>query len=172
MLPADLLERRKTHFTLWRPNANTTPPKLVIGTFQAGNPNVVANRVELALVNDASTPGLWTLAVQDTRLVEGIYHYWFRVDNTHPSRPLGSTVLVSDPFATTVDWRVLSEIPAGFNAFDDPQPASVIRLANGILSAVDPAGEVGTFPNDPSPDTLPANNRMVIYELPTTWTRV
>ena len=23
MLPADLLDRRKTHFTLWRPNGNT-----------------------------------------------------------------------------------------------------------------------------------------------------
>ena len=67
---------------------------------------------------------------------------------------------------------MLSEIPAGFSTFDDPQPASVIRLANGTLSAVDPAGETGAFPNDPAPDTLLANNRMVIYELPTAWTRV
>jgi hypothetical protein len=66
---------------------------------------------------------------------------------------------------------VLSEIPAEFNAFEDPQPASVIRLANGTLSAVDPAGEIATFRNDPPPDSLPANNRMVIYELPAAWTR-
>ena len=153
MLPADLLDRRKTHFTLWRPNGNTNAPKLVIGAFQAGNPNVVANRVELSLVTSANKRGLWTLGAQDTGLADGIYHYWYRVDNTHPGRPAGSTVLVTDPFAATVDWRVLSEIPAGFNAFDDPQPASVIRLANGTLSAVDPAGEVGTFSNDPAPDT-------------------
>ncbi len=172
MLPADLLDRRKTHFILWRPNGTTNAPKLVIGTFQVGNPNVVANRVEFSLFTSANTPGLWTLGARDTGLADGIYHYWYRVDNTHPGRPAGNTVLVTDPFATTVDWRVLSEIPAGFNAFDDPQPASVIRLANETLSAVDPTGEVGTFPNDPSPDTLPANNRMVIYELPTTWTRV
>ena len=172
MLAADLLDRRKTHFTLWRPNGNTNAPKLVIGTFQAGNPNVVANRVELSLVTSANTPGLWTLGAGDTGLDDGIYHYWYRVDNTHPGRPAGSTVLVTDPFATTVDWRVWSEIPAGFDEFDDPQPASVIRLVNGTLSAVDPAGEVGTFSNDPAPDTLPSNNRMVIYELPTAWTRV
>ena len=138
----------------------------------AGNPNVVANRAELPLVTSANTPGLWTLGARDTGLPDGIYHYWYRVDNTHPDRPAGSAVLVTDPFATTVDWRVLSEIPVGFNAFDDPQPASVIRLANGVLSTVDPEGEVIAFRNDPAPDTLPANNRLVIYELPTAWTQV
>ena len=112
MLPADLLGRRETHFTLWRPNENTNAPKLVIGTFQAGNPNIVANRTEFSLVNLADTPGLWTLSARDTGLADGIYHYWYRVDNTHPGRPAGSTVLVTDPFASTVDWRVLSEIPA------------------------------------------------------------
>ncbi len=172
MLPADLLDRRKTHFTLWRPNGNTNAPKLVIGTFQAGNPNIVANRTELSLATSADTPGLWTLAARSTGLADGIYHYWFRLDNTHPDRPAASTVLVTDPFATTVDWRVVSEIPTGFNAFDDPQPPAVIRLAHGTLSAVDPAGEVAAFPHDPSPDTLPVNNRLVIYELPTAWTRV
>jgi len=172
MLPADLLDRRKTHFTLWRPNGNTNAPKLVIGTFLAGNPNVVTNRVEVPLASSASTPGLWTLAARDTALADGIYHYWFRVDNTHPQRPAGSTVLVTDPFATTVDWRVLSEIPPGFNTFDDPQPASVIRLVSGILSPVDPGGETAVFSKDAAPDTLPVNNRMVIYELPTAWTRV
>ena len=80
MLPADLLDRRKTHFTLWRPNGNTNAPKLVIGAFQAGNPNVVANRVELSLVTSANTRGLWTLGAQDTGLADGIYHYWYRVD--------------------------------------------------------------------------------------------
>jgi hypothetical protein len=58
MLAADLLERRKMQFTLWRPNGNQNAPKLVIGTFQAGNPNVVANRLELPLATSAATPGL------------------------------------------------------------------------------------------------------------------
>jgi hypothetical protein len=57
MLAADLLERRKMQFTLWRPNGNQNAPKLVIGTFQAGNPNVVANRLELPLATSAATAG-------------------------------------------------------------------------------------------------------------------
>src|SRR5205807_9415628 len=138
-------DRRKTHFTLWRPNGNANPPKLVIGIFQAGNPNVVTNQVELPLTTSTQTPGLWTLDANQTGLADGIYHYWFRIENTHPERPAGKMVLVTDPFATTVDWRVLSEIPAGFNAFDDPQPASVIRLAAGNLSPVDPGRETGAF---------------------------
>src|SRR4051812_42152484 len=122
MLAADLLDRRKTHFTLWRPNANTNAPILVIGTFQASNPNVVTNQLEFPLTTSASTAGLWSLGALETGLADGIYHYWYRVENTHPKRPPGSGVLVTDPFATTVDWRVLSDIPAGFDAFNDPQP--------------------------------------------------
>src|SRR5712691_9745354 len=102
MLLADLLERRKTHFTFWRTNGNTNPPKLVIGTFQAGNPNTVATDPEIPLVASDKLPGLFTLATGDTGLRDGIYHYWFRVDNTHPDRPAGKTLLVTDPFATTV----------------------------------------------------------------------
>src|SRR5437764_767647 len=131
MLTADLLDRRKTQFTLWRPNGNTNSPKLVIGTFQAGNPNAVVGRSEFDLATSASAPGLWSIGAKATGLPDGIYHYWFRVENTHPDRPANSEILVTDPFAATVDWRVVSEIPAGFNPFDDPQPASVIRLANG-----------------------------------------
>src|SRR5689334_7690535 len=99
MQPADLLDRRKTHFTLWRPNGNANPPKLVIGTFQSGNPNIVANQVELPLTTSVNTPGLWTLAATGTSLADGIYHYWYRIENTHPERPPGKTVLVTDPFA-------------------------------------------------------------------------
>ena len=57
MLAADLLERRKTQFTLWRPNGNQNAPKLVIGIFQAGNPNVVANRLGFCQL---SCPGIGT----------------------------------------------------------------------------------------------------------------
>jgi pullulanase len=172
MPQADLLERRRTHFTLWRTNQNQNPPQLVIGTFQAGNPNTVATIPDIPLISSAAQPGLFTLAAAATGLADGVYHYWFRVDNSHPERPAGNTILVTDPFATTVDWRVLSSIPAGFDAFNDPQPPAVIRLTNGVLSAVDPGGETAAFHNDSSPATLPANNHLVIYELPTAWTRV
>ncbi|MDQ6705198.1 MAG: alpha-amylase family glycosyl hydrolase, partial [Acidobacteriota bacterium] len=171
MLPADFLERRKTHFTFWRTNGNPNPPQLVIGTFQPGNPNTVATVPDIPLITSEKLPGLFTLATGDTGLRDGIYHYWFRVDNTHPDRPGGKTLLVTDPFATTVDWRVLStDLPAGFNPSNDQQPAAVIRLTGGLLSPVDPGGENISFSQDPAPDSLPANNRLVIYELPTAWT--
>src|SRR5215471_710118 len=35
---ADILERKKTHFVVWRPKPGAAPPVLVIGQFQFGNP--------------------------------------------------------------------------------------------------------------------------------------
>jgi 1,4-alpha-glucan branching enzyme len=171
MLPSDLLERRQTHFTLWRPQLGGEAPVLVIGRFVAGNPNVLAEGTEIPLLAAAEAPGLWMIAAADTGLADGIYHYWFRVENTNPGRPAVS-ILCADPLATAVDWRLLSPpLPAGFHDDTDRQPASVIRLGNGGLSAVDPGGESASFLGDPGPDTLPANNHLVIYELPTAWTR-
>jgi len=144
---------------------------LVIGRFVAGNPNFLADGTEIPLLATADAPGLWMIAARETGLADGIYHYWFRVENTNPGRPAVS-ILCTDPLATTVDWRLLSPpLPAGFHDDTDRQPASVIRLQNGELSAVDPGGESASFPDDPGPDTLPANHHLVIYELPTAWTR-
>lgn len=172
MLPSDLLLRRQTHFALWRPHLGGNAPVLVIGRFAAGNPNFLADGTEIPLSADAGVPGLWTIAAADTGLADGIYHYWFRVENTNPSRPAAAPILCADPFATTVDWRLLSPpLPEGFNDDTDRQPASVIRLLNGQLSAVDPGGESASFSDDPPQNTLPANNHLVIYELPTAWTR-
>src|SRR6266567_1651033 len=105
MLPSDLLLRRETHFTFWRPNLDDTPPVLVIGTFAAGNPNSLANQKQIPLskvVPDA--PGLWTLSAAQSGLADGIYHYWFQVGNTNPGDPAAALILCTDPFATTVDW--------------------------------------------------------------------
>ena len=173
MLPSDLLTRRNTSFLLWLPNLTIKAPILVIGKFSAGNPNTLANRQDLPLsAVGPNAPGLWALTAQQSGLADGIYHYWFKVDNTNRGEPAGSSILCTDPFATTVDWNLLApDLPAGFNADTDDQPSAVIRLQNGKLSAVDPAGESASFPNEVSPDTLPANNRLVIYELPSAWTR-
>ena len=172
MVPADLLRRRETHFTLWRPQAGGKPPVLAIGTFAAGNPNTLANRREFPLsMNDPTAPGLWMIPAAALGLPDGIYHYWFQVENTNPDDPAGTPIFCTDPLATTVDWRLLSPaLPPGFHDETDSQPASVIRLQGGVLTAVDPGGESASFPNDPRPDTLPTNNQLVIYELPTAWT--
>jgi len=144
---------------------------LVIGTFKAGNANTLANRKEIRLTQDGARPGLWTGAADDCGLADGIYHYWYRVEDTRPGRPAGQPILCTDPFSTTVDWRLLSpDLPEGFDKDTDRQPASVIQLRNGRLSAVDPLGETASFPSEPRQDRLPTNNHLVIYELPTTWT--
>ncbi len=171
MLTSDLLQRRETHFALWRPSGVGNPPVLVIGIFEAGNPNTLANRREIQLTPLATSPGLWVIAAADCGLADGIYHYWYRVENTEPGRPAGQPIFCTDPFATTVDWRLLSpDLPAGFDKDTDRQPASVIQLHNGRLSAADPLGETASFSRDPRQDTLPPNNHLVIYELPTAWT--
>jgi pullulanase len=170
MLASDLLQRRETAFTFWIPNLRQRPV-LVIGNFAAGNPNTLANRKDIRLVQDSSHPGLWAVTATETGLSDGIYHYWLQVENSNPGEPVSAPILCTDPFATTVDWRLLSPpLPDGFDNDTDRQPASVIRLRNGRLSAVDPGGEAALFPADVSPDTLPANNRLVIYELPSAWT--
>jgi len=172
MLSSDLLQRRETQFTLWRPGPGVQPPVLVIGTFAAGNPNTLVGRQDIPLSQAGpGAPGLWILSVAQSGLADGVYHYWFQIENTNPADPATAPILCTDPFATTVDWRLLSpSLPAGFNNETDRQPASVIRLLNGRLSAVDPDGGSAAFPADPAPDTLPANNHLVIYELPTAWT--
>lgn len=172
MLPSDLLLRRETQFTFWRPSVGGKAPVLVIGTFAAGNPNTLANSRNIPLVAAGpNAPGLWTVPAAASGLPDGIYHYWFQVENTNPGDPAAAAILCTDPFATTVDWQLVSpSLPAGFNNDTDRQPASVIQLQNGRLSAVDPLGESTSFPNDPTPDTLPANNHLVIYELPSAWT--
>ena len=85
-------------------------PVLVIGTFAAGNPNTLANRRDIRLVQDPSHRGLWAMTASDTRLPDGIYHYWFQVENSNPSEPALAPILCTDPFATTVDWRLPSLI--------------------------------------------------------------
>ncbi len=169
LLAADFLELRTTNFALWRPDGGGDTPVLVIGVFAAGNPNSLSSRRDIPL-QPSGKPDLWTIAAADCGLADGIYHYWFSVASTEPGDPAGQPIQCTDPFSTSVDWRLLSpDLLAGFDAETDLQPASVIRWQNGLLSAADPLGEAPSFPNDPTPDTLPANNQLVIYELPTTW---
>jgi hypothetical protein len=134
-------------------------PVLVIGTSAAGNPNTLANRRDIRLVQDPNLLGLWDATVPDTGLPDGIYHHWFQVENSNPSEPASAHIFCTDPFATTVNWRLLSPpLRDGFNNDTDRQPASVIRLLNGRLLAIDPGGETSSFQADVRPDTLPSNN--------------
>src|SRR6478736_3671730 len=58
----DLLQRKRTHFMLWRPRCANPPPALIIGTLLAGNPPSfqLLNRFDLA-PSTVSTD-LWEVA--------------------------------------------------------------------------------------------------------------
>src|SRR5207248_2291814 len=71
----------------------------------------------------------------------------------------------TDPLAFAVDWRLFPP-----DTQDNTQPAAIIGFANGQLIPCDADGQAGSFEDEPTLDTLPPNNQLVIYELPTAWT--
>jgi pullulanase len=169
MVP-DLLHRKTTHFVLWRPRVTDPPPQLVIGQFQSGNPPTLAEERRIALRPSPGTPDLWEIAAGDCQLVDGtVYHYWFEVQDSNPYKSSHPRILCSDPAALTVDWRL--KAPSAGPGFGeaDRDPAGVVRFASGRIEACDPGGEVPDWTGDPRLDALPPNNRLVIYELPTSW---
>src|SRR5258705_5013878 len=55
---------------------------------------------------------------------------------------------------------------------DDGGPAAVGKWRDSELVPCDRGGDDPDWRNDPRLDGLPANNRLVIYELPTRWSRI
>ncbi len=170
-MPSDLLRRRATHFVLWRPAITAPPPRLVIGKLQPGNPPDFDERLRCDLQAAPEHPELWQIAAADCQLEDGIYHYWFEVNDSNPYHGQPRRLLCTDPTACTVDWRLLAPAVPGLGE-DDRDPAAVVALHNGRLQPCDPGGESVDWNGDPSLDTLPTNNQLVIYELPTAWSRL
>ncbi len=165
-ITANILERKSTHFVLWRPSAITTPPTLLIGQLRPGNPPTFIGAKQFPLTPTAGVQGLWEIAATDCQLQQGqVYHYWFEVEDTSSGLQPLPRVRCTDPLAFAVDWRLFPP-----DTTDNRQPAAIIKFENGRLTPCDAGGEVGSFDNEPRLDTLPANNRLVIYELPTAWT--
>jgi pullulanase len=170
-MPFDLLLRKSTHFVLWSPRVVAIAPVLVIGQFQQGNPPTLIAVNRFAMTPAARATGLWEIAAAACQLVDGtVYHYWFEVQSTNPDRP-GGAILCTDPTAWTVDWRLLPLPLAPPFIDEDRQPAAVVLFRGGLLQPADPGGEQLTLANDPLANTLPPNNQLVIYELPTAWAR-
>lgn len=163
-MPAHLFALRAHAFVLWRPAASPVAPRLVIGRFQPGNPPSLADRQTHDLAPVAGHPDLWLVEAAACGLVDGqVYHYWFEVPDSSPGHA-GVPVLVTDPFATTVDWRLMAR--------EDEAPAAVIRLRQGRLVTCDPGGEEVPAVAPLTGARAPANNRLVIYELPTSWAKI
>lgn len=166
---ADLLDRRQRDFVLWRLTVPDPPPTLVIGQLQAGAPVTLAAEQRIDLAQDGRFPDLWWVSVQQFGLADGVYHYWFEVTDARPDRAR-QRILITDPLATTVDWRLRAPLPAApDNTGDDRYPASVICCRGGVLVPCDCGGETWDADEPDDPGQLPPNNRIVIYELPTAW---
>jgi 1,4-alpha-glucan branching enzyme len=163
-ISCDILERRADRFVLWCPRPQSAAPQLVLGELRPGNPPSVENVRRLPLKAAAGFDGLFEVPTAECGLRDATtYHYWFEVDDSRASAP--ARVVVTDPFATCVDWRAF---PPGTTS--NTQPAAVVRhVARGTLAAADPGGETATFEAPDAPDALPPNNQLVIYELPVAW---
>jgi 1,4-alpha-glucan branching enzyme len=170
---ADLLIHKKTHFALWLPAVTEPAPRLIIGTFQQGDPSTLAQQQAFTLSPSTKGSGLWDIDAKDCQLKnDTIYHYWFEVTDSNRYKESHPRILCTDPFALNVDWRLLSPRPddPAFND-EDRYPAGVVLYKNGELLSCDPDGQRPDWRNDPSLETLPVNTQLVIYELPTAWAR-
>lgn len=173
-MAADIFARKKDHFVLWRPARTDPAPMLLIGTFE----QPVFEYREHQLKQDAEFPELWHIPAADCGLEDNrVYYYWFKVRNSEPydSGNKNEILYCTDPMAYTIDRRVLAAVPrtvpAGLTGVSNSDPAGVVLYSDGSLLPCDPGGEVGTW-SDGQAVALPANSGMVIYELPTRWTRV
>jgi 1,4-alpha-glucan branching enzyme len=169
-MPVHLFGLKQTSFVLWRPARTAAAPKLVIGEFSPGNPPTLANRRDFVLALLPGTSDLWGIAASACGLTDGnVYYYWFEVTDDSPTRN-GSRILCTDPTAFTVDWRLQAErLPPPYKD-EDQDPAAVIKFKDGKLVPCDAAGE--TFAAANRIASGKPNNQIVIYELPTSWSKI
>lgn len=166
----DLFTLKQTAFVLWRPAVTLPVPKLVIGRFAPGNPPSLANRREFNLTQDSGKPDLWSVAAAACGLTEGdVYHYWFEITDSSPTRD-GRRILCTDPTALAVDWRLMAPLLPPPYKDEDQDPAAVVKFRGGKLVPCDAGGE--EFAAASTVTGGKPNNRIVIYELPTAWTRL
>ncbi len=171
-MSAKLLERKQTAFVLWRVGNTNAPPALIIGQLQGGAPISFAGEQRFPLQRVPGFTDLWEIPAANCNLADGqVYHYWFEVSVSHPERSANARLRITDPAGFMVDWRLRGPRVAAPFGDDDRYPASVVKFSGGRLAPADLGGDIGTFNGEPSLNQLPANNRLVLYELPTTWTR-
>ncbi|MBD1837065.1 alpha amylase [Coleofasciculus sp. FACHB-64] len=171
MLP-DLLHRKQTHFVLWRPGEIQPPPTLYIGNFAGDNPSSFENFQEFDLIQSTDFPELWEIPAENCNLTDGeVYFYWFKVRDTDAYTNTHRILYCTDPTAYTVDRRFSAPKILSEEGMSDLDPASVILYRDKMLVPCDPKGQTADWEGD-TIENLQPNNRLVIYELPTRWTRI
>jgi 1,4-alpha-glucan branching enzyme len=169
MLP-DLLNRKQTHFLLWRPGKIDQPPTLYIGNFQKNSSEEFSNFQEFDLIQSKEFPDVWQIPAADCNLKNGqVYFYWFKVRDTDAYHGKNEIYYCTDPTAYTVDRRFIA--PEGLSGEGSKDPASVILYQDEMLIPCDPEGQTANWQGDTT-EKLQPNNRLVIYELPTRWTKI
>jgi len=170
---ANLLSRKQTHFVLWRPGALEPIPSLYIGSFQANSSDPFEKFREIPLHQSDEFSDLWEISAQDCGLTSGeVYFYWFKVRDTDPYNSTNRILYCTDPTAWTIDRRILAPAPAQTDGAPSGDFASVVLYQNGQLIPCDPEGQTADWQGDAPIEALPYNNQLVIYELPTRWTRI
>jgi pullulanase len=172
---ADLLRLKEDHFVLWRPNT-AGAPRLLIGEFTLGNPSQLVSATAHAFGPHPKHPDLWIIPLQSLPsgvLKDGkVYHYFFEVHDSSPYKSAPQDIRCTDPTAWTVDWRLLAPRLDPPYAEEDRDPAAVVLISGDRLVPCDAGGETPEWGEDASTlPNLPCNNRLVIYELPTSWSR-
>jgi len=62
-ITADILERKTTHFVLWRPRTTASAPQLFIGQLHPGNPpTFIPHQNPFVMTSIAGLTGLWAIA--------------------------------------------------------------------------------------------------------------
>ena len=169
-----LFDLKKKNFVLWRPGNNHIPT-LVIGKLQPGNPSTLASQCAIQLTPHPSFPELWMLPADSPALglsAGEIYHYFFLVHDTNPDWGIPCDIMITDPTALSVDWRLRALPPVTGYPVDDCGPAATILFAGNELAPCDAGGETPDWEDDADTiSKLPPNNHCVIYEIPTSWSR-
>jgi pullulanase len=163
----DLLECRKDKFMLWFPAGpqNAREPYLVLGTLDNGPPQTIY-QISITPFVKSDQPDLWELDPKTISppLKDGtVYHYWYEINDLSPEAR--GAIKVTDPLAYTV-WYASTK-----GRDDHVQPSSVVKFRDGKLWPCDVDGSEPSTPPLPSQDSMPQNNHMVIYELPTSWSK-
>ncbi len=158
LLKKGFFELQKKYFVLWFPKIDL-PPFLII------LPKHSTKLIEIPF--EKITSSLWVIPTHILK-ENTTYYYWFKVQDGRQQAKKKEYIYVTDPFAKGVERKieitdVFKNCQQEFYAY-----ASVIRFQDDELKMVD---EQDNLIQINQQRNLPNKCSLVIYELPTRWTK-